>query len=79
MISVNSCAFSSNSKYIAAGGSDSTVKIFEMKSNRSEYLTLKSHFGSVTSVAWAKNDEIIASSSIMGELFLHSMKGGNIV
>jgi hypothetical protein len=44
-------------------------------------MTLKSHFGSVTSLAWSKNDDILASSSVMGDIFLNSIKNGtgNIV
>lgn len=80
VVSVNSCAFSSNSRYIAAGGSDSLVKIWDMKSAKKEVpLVLRSHFGSVTSVAWSKSDDILASSSIIGDVFLNSVTNGNVV
>lgn len=53
VVSINSCAFSPNSRYIAAGGTDSVVKVWETKSNsRDIYLNLKEHFGSVSSVCW---------------------------
>jgi protein NEDD1 len=80
VVSVNSCAFSSNSRYIAAGGADSVVKIWDMKSATKEVpMTLRSHFGSVTSVAWSKLDDIVASSSMIGDIFLNSAKNGNVI
>jgi WD40 repeat protein len=79
-VSVNSCAFSSNSRYIAAGGTDSLVKIWDMRSSNKEVPTvLRSHFGSVTSVAWSKLDDVVASSSMIGDIFLNSARNGNVI
>jgi len=80
IVSVNSCAFSSNSRYIAAGGADSLVKIWDMRSTTKEVpIVLRSHFGSVTSVAWSKFDDIVASSSMIGDIFLNSARNGNVI
>lgn len=58
IISINSCGFNNNSKYIAAGGTDSVVKIWETKSNSKEvYLNLKQHFGAVNSICWGNGGE----------------------
>jgi WD40 repeat protein len=56
VISINSCAFNSNSRYIAGGGNDSVVKVWETKSNnRDIHLNLKEHFGAVNSVCWGNS------------------------
>ena len=80
IVSVNSCAFSQNSRYIAAGGTDSLVKIWDMKGTTKEVpLVVRSHFGSVTSVAWSKFDDIVASSSMIGDIFQNSARNGNVI
>jgi WD40 repeat protein len=80
VVSVNSCAFSSNSRYIAAGGSDGLVKIWDMRRSEKEAdLVLKSHIGAVTSVAWSRSDDIIASSSVSGDVVLNSVGNGDVV
>lgn len=80
VVSVNSCAFSANSRYIAGGGADSLVKIWDMKSTTKEVPNvLRSHFGAVTSVAWSKQEDIIASSSIIGDIFLNSARNSNVI
>lgn len=78
--------FSSHSHYIAAGSSDCLVKIWDMKNHKHVYSTIKSHVGSVSSIAWIKSlgtekaqGEIISSASSIGDIYLHSVKTGNIV
>lgn len=81
-VSINSCAFNSNSRYIAAGGTDSVVKVWETKSNSKEvFLNLKYHFGAVSSVCWGSfgENEILASANILGDLYLNSLKGGDVL
>jgi WD40 repeat protein len=46
--------FSNNSHYVAAGSSDSLIKIWDMKNHKHVYLTLDSHNGAVTSLGWIK-------------------------
>jgi WD40 repeat protein len=53
-VSVNSVMFSNNSHYVAAGSSDSLIKIWDMKNHKHVYLTLDSHNGAVTSLGWIK-------------------------
>lgn len=40
---------------------------------------LRSHFGAVTSVAWSRADDVLASSSVIGDVVLNSVSNGNIV
>jgi WD40 repeat protein len=48
--------FSPHSNYIAAGSSDSLIKVWDLKSNqKNTYGTIKSHVGSVSSLAWIRN------------------------
>ena len=55
--SVTSTAFSHNSKYIAAGAVDSTLKVWDLKAKQEKdnCTTIKSHLGGVTSLAWLKS------------------------
>jgi WD40 repeat protein len=77
--------FSNHSHFIAAGSSDCLVKIWDMKNHKQVYSTIKSHVGQVTSLSWIKNSgiekgpEILASSSTIGDIFLHSIKTSNII
>jgi len=49
--------FSPKSKFIAAGSVNSTVKVWDMKSNKEKQALhkLKGHAGAVTSIAWINN------------------------
>jgi WD40 repeat protein len=49
--------FSPHSNYIAAGSSDSLIKVWDLKNNnqKNTYATIKSHVGSVSSLAWIRN------------------------
>lgn len=78
--SVNSCLFSHKSKFIAAGSVNGTVKIWDMKNikEREPMKKLKGHVGAVTSLAWVGQEEIIASSSTCGDVYLHDVATGAI-
>ena len=39
---------------------------------------LKGHVGAITSLAWANHEEIIASSSTCGDVYLHDVATGAI-
>lgn len=77
--SVISTAFSHNSKYIAAGSLDSTVKVWDLKAkDKDNCTTLKSHLGGVSSLAWLKTirnePDVLASASQSGDIYLHSLR-----
>nr|XP_034983423.1 protein NEDD1 isoform X1 [Zootoca vivipara] len=65
-------SLSSNSMYIASGGVDSTVNIWDLKF-RKLHRALKDHRDEITSVTFNWNDCYIASGSMSGEIILHSL------
>ncbi|XP_014379230.1 protein NEDD1 [Alligator sinensis] len=62
----------SSSMYIASGGLDNTVNIWDLKSKRL-HRCLKDHKDEVTCVKFNWNDCYIASGSLSGEIILHSV------
>ncbi|XP_007640269.1 protein NEDD1 [Cricetulus griseus] len=60
------------SMYLASGGLNNTVNIWDLKSKR-VHRSLKDHKGEVTCVAYNWNDCYIASGSLSGEIILHSV------
>ncbi|CAH7326424.1 protein NEDD1 [Phodopus roborovskii] len=62
----------STSMYLASGGLNNTVNIWDLKSKR-VHRSLKDHRGEVTCVAYNWNDCYIASGSLSGEIILHSV------
>ena len=76
---MSTCAFSPNSKYLAVGSQDSTVKVWDLrgqnniKEEKENYSQIKAHMCGVTSLCWIKNfkgenigNDILASSSASG-------------
>uniref|UniRef100_A0A6J0VE65 Protein NEDD1 n=1 Tax=Pogona vitticeps TaxID=103695 RepID=A0A6J0VE65_9SAUR len=63
---------SSNSMYIASGGTDTTVNIWDLKF-RKLHRSLKDHKDEVTCVSFNWNDCYVASGSLSGEIILHSL------
>ena len=78
--SINTCLFSPKSKFIAAGSVNSTVKVWDMKNTkeREPIKKLKGHVGAITSLACANHEEMIASSSTCGDIYLHDVVTGAI-
>ncbi|MEE6480193.1 hypothetical protein FKM82_012485 [Ascaphus truei] len=62
----------SNSQYLASGGLDNTVNIWDLKSKRL-HRSLKDHKDEVTCVAFNGNDCYVASGSMSGEIILHNI------
>lgn len=62
----------STSMYLASGGLNNTVNIWDLKSKRL-HRSLKDHKREVTCVAYNWNDCYIASGSLSGEIILHSV------
>ena len=75
MVPINTLAFTSNSQYLASGGNDGIVKIWDLK-KRALGNSIKSHFGVITSTAWNHDDSVIASSSLVGDVVLHNVITG---
>uniref|UniRef100_A0A2D4H152 Uncharacterized protein n=2 Tax=Micrurus corallinus TaxID=54390 RepID=A0A2D4H152_MICCO len=65
-------SLSSNSMYIASGGIDSTVNIWDLK-YRKLHRSLKDHKEEITCVSFNWNDCYVASGSMSGEIILHSI------
>ncbi|XP_040412535.1 protein NEDD1 isoform X1 [Cygnus olor] len=65
-------SLNSSSLYIASGGLDNTVNIWDLKSRR-VHRSLKDHKDEVTCVTYNWNDCYIASGSLSGEIILHSV------
>ncbi|XP_054845285.1 protein NEDD1 isoform X2 [Eublepharis macularius] len=65
-------SLSSNSMYIASGGIDNTVNIWDLK-YRKLHRSLKDHRDEITCVTFNWNDCYIASGSMSGEIILHSL------
>ncbi|XP_060633259.2 protein NEDD1 isoform X2 [Anolis sagrei] len=65
-------SLSSNSIYIASGGTDNTVNIWDLKF-RKLHRSLKDHKDEVTCVSFNWNDCYVASGSLSGEIILHSL------
>nr|XP_045008487.1 protein NEDD1 [Jaculus jaculus]XP_045008488.1 protein NEDD1 [Jaculus jaculus] len=62
----------STSMYLASGGLNNTVNIWDLKSKR-VHRSLKDHKAEVTCVTYNWNDCYIASGSLSGEIILHSI------
>ena len=59
---VRSVAFSPDGKLLASGGSDNSIRIWDMKSH-TEKVALKGHLDSVSSVAFSPDGKLLASGS----------------
>ena len=66
--SVNSVAFSSDGKRLVSGGTDNTVKVWNIQSRSQIGDALKGHRGQVTSVAFNADGTRIVSGSIDGSV-----------
>ncbi|KAH7907920.1 WD40-repeat-containing domain protein, partial [Hygrophoropsis aurantiaca] len=60
-------AFSSNSRFLVAGGKKELIVIWDVNSSKVEKL-LKSHCGSVTSIALSSDDRHVACGSVDGSV-----------
>ncbi|KAJ8002966.1 hypothetical protein DPEC_G00164440 [Dallia pectoralis] len=65
-------SLNSTSQYLASGGLDNSVNIWDLKGKRL-HRTLKDHKEEVTCVSFNGSDSCIASGSTSGDLILHSI------
>jgi len=72
-VEVLSLTWSPGSRYLAAGGSDNVVRIFDLQ-KRTQALTLRGHRAAVRGVAWSPSEVYVASSSDAGEIVVHRVQ-----
>ena len=75
---VNSVAFSPDSKVLATGSNDSTVKLWSIQ-DRSLIRTLEWYDGPVLSVAFSPDGKVLASGSGEGTVILWSTQDGSLI
>ena len=72
--SLNSVSFSNNSQYLIGGSSDSTVKVFDLKTKKSK-ATFSDHTSEVLWVFINKDEDLkICSSSSDGDIYINNLK-----
>ena len=69
---LNCVRFSSTSQYLIGGSGDNTIRIFDLKT-RSLVSSISQHSSEVFSVSVNKDDSLIASSSLNGEIYTHNL------
>jgi protein NEDD1 len=72
---INSISFTSNSQFLASGGNDGILKIWDLK-KRAMGSQHRCHFSSINSVHWNLDDTIVGSSSMIGDIVLHNPQTG---
>jgi WD40 repeat protein len=70
--------FSSNNTYLAAGGMDAVVRVWNLEDGTQIYL-LKGHSDSVTSVAFSRDSTLLVSTSWDKNVFFWDMSSGKIL
>ena len=72
---INALAFSKGSRYLATGGADAEVVIWDLK-RKSKLKTLSGHVDEVNAVTYSPGDRHVASGSSSGAVLLHSPVSG---
>jgi protein NEDD1 len=74
----NSLCFSTGSRYLATGGSDNLVKIWDLK-KKSVVKLFKTHTDAITCIKFSRTDSHLASCTLNGELHVHNLLSGKTV
>ena len=69
---INSISFTSNSDKLGCGALDGSVRIWDLR-KKEVTASFNHHTDSVSCVAWNCTDQQIASSSLSGEIVMHSL------
>ena len=72
---INALAFSKGSRYLATGGADAEVVIWDLK-RKSKLKTLSGHVDEVNAVVYSPGDQHVASGGASGAVLLHSPVSG---
>lgn len=72
---INALAFSKGSRYLATGGADAEVVIWDLK-RKSKLKTLSGHVDEVNAVVYSPGDQHVASGGASGSVLLHSPVSG---
>ena len=75
---LRSVTFSPDGRYLASGGNDSTIKLWEIESGR-ELKTFAGHKGDVSSIAFSPDGSMIASAGYDGTLKLWDITSGKML
>jgi hypothetical protein len=67
---INSIAFSPNGKYLAIGGDDSLVHLWDISNGIDWSFSLHGHKSAIKCICWSGNSEIIASGDKNGLIFI---------
>ncbi|CAD8093613.1 unnamed protein product [Paramecium primaurelia] len=69
---INAISFTSNSQYLASGGHDSIVRVWDLK-KKTIQSHLKGHYSQINSLHWNSADTLIASASNVGDILVHDV------
>ncbi|OMJ91931.1 hypothetical protein SteCoe_5355 [Stentor coeruleus] len=69
---INSIAFTSKSELLGCGALDGSVRIWDLR-RKEVFVSFPYHTDSVSCVTWNYTDQQLASSSLSGDIALHSM------
>ncbi|CAK87730.1 unnamed protein product (macronuclear) [Paramecium tetraurelia] len=69
---INAISFTSSSQYLASGGHDSIVRVWDLK-KKTIQSHLKGHYSQINSLHWNSADTLIASASNVGDILVHDV------
>lgn len=69
---IQAIAFTSNSQFLASGGQDTMVRIWDLK-RKTVQSQLKGHYSAINSLAWNPLDSLVASAGNVGDIIIHDV------
>ena len=73
---ISTIKFSNNNKWLACGGHDSLIFVYDCENNFSLKYKLKGHSATITQLDFSVNSEVIQSTSLSYELLYHNLNTG---